>query len=207
MKFKDMIYGDSSPYYGTKYMPYDSQGWLGDPISLNNAIETLRPTTVIDVGSWKGASSRFIANKCIQLGISNFEVIAIDTFLGSDEHYTTEVNSNLPIIDGSVALYDVFRSNMIQDKLIDYVTPFRIDSVNGFNILKKKGIVADLIYIDAAHDYVSVKTDIQQFRQILREGGVMICDDYSWFEGVRQAVHECIPNGNVIADKYYWINV
>lgn len=207
MKLRSKLYLDQSPYENAEILSLDAQGWLGDPIALKNAITAIKPKTIIDVGSWKGCSADFMVKESMQYG-NDFEVICIDTWLGSHEHYAWEENYNnyLPRKNNRINLYDVFLSNMMQLGNSDYVTPFRIDSVNGYMILKDWGIVADLIYVDAAHDYNSAKQDILNYKQILRPGGVMVCDDYSWFQGVREAADECIPNGNHIGHKYYWIN-
>jgi hypothetical protein len=50
---------------------------------------------------------------------------------------------------------------------------------------------ADLIYIDASHEYGPVKDDIAAFWPLLNDNGIMLGDDYSpsW-KGVVQAVNE-----------------
>jgi len=59
----------------------------------------------------------------------------------------------------------------------------------------------DYIYIDASHDYKSVKNDIEQTLPLLSSGGVIVFDDYGMTgkteegkqHGVKQAVDELIP--------------
>ena len=51
------------------------------------------------------------------------------------------------------------------------------------------GLKADLIYIDASHDYELVKKDLNAWIERLEKDGVFCGDDWNW-GGVRQAVIE-----------------
>jgi hypothetical protein len=51
----------------------------------------------------------------------------------------------------------------------------------------------DLVFIDAAHDYASVKEDIHRWWPIVRDGGMLIGHDYNHkWPGVERAVAECL---------------
>src|SRR4249920_373249 len=70
----------------------DPQGWGSSQHEyLSQGIEQLRPTVVIEIGVWKGASVIFMAKKLRELGIDG-AVIAIDTWLGSVENWTSPVD-------------------------------------------------------------------------------------------------------------------
>lgn len=55
----------------------------------------------------------------------------------------------------------------------------------------------DLVYLDGAHDYENVKTDIAAWWPLVRPGGVLAGDDYDTVEhpGVIQAVNEFAEEG------------
>jgi hypothetical protein len=62
-------------------------------------------------------------------------------------------------------------------------------------VLRHHNVIADVIHIDAGHDYRSVKTDLQIWWPLLRPGGILIGDDYitddhNPWPGVRQAFDE-----------------
>jgi Methyltransferase domain len=126
-------------------------------------------------------------------------VIAIDTWLGSSEHYLWE--KFIPDLDfefGYPRLYHKFAANICNEGLQDYVVPLPLDSINGFQLLKAKAIRPDVLHIDAGHDYQSVMGDLKAWWPQLRDGGVLIGDDYfnkpiigqgKWPE-VRQAFDE-----------------
>lgn len=53
-----------------------------------------------------------------------------------------------------------------------------------------QNIRPDLIFIDASHDYQSVKNDIQLAANWISPGGIICGHDYTFFDGVTQAVNE-----------------
>ena len=61
----------------------------------------------------------------------------------------------------------------------------------------------DWIYIDAAHDYQSVKKDLFQAKRTIKENGLIIMNDYIMFDhftkekyGVVQATNEFMIENN-----------
>jgi len=71
--------------YGS-FHPLDLQGWNSGHEAFRDIITRNRPSVVIDVGVWKGGSTPFLAGILRESG-TNGTVIAIDTFLGSPEHW------------------------------------------------------------------------------------------------------------------------
>jgi hypothetical protein len=62
--------------------------------------------------------------------------------------------------------------------------------------LKSKEVYADIVYIDAGHEYEAVKLDIGVFWSLLKPGGFMLLDDYAW-DGVKKAADEHSLHSNV----------
>jgi SAM-dependent methyltransferase len=72
----------------------------------------------------------------------------------------------------------------------DRVKMLRQTSEQAANELKDKTF--DLVFIDAAHDYESVKADIRRWYPLVREGGVMAGHDFNHkWPGVQRAIAEC----------------
>jgi predicted O-methyltransferase YrrM len=156
----------------------DLQGWHSDHIYLTRAIEKARPSIVVEVGVWKGASVVTLAKAMQRLKLDAV-VIAIDTWLGSSEHYLWE--KFLPDLDfefGYPRLYHKFATNICKEGLAEYVVPLPLDSINAFQLLKARGIRPDVLHIDAGHDYLSVMADLKAWWPQLNAGGVLIGDDY-----------------------------
>lgn len=65
----------------------------------------------------------------------------------------------------------------------------------------------EFVYIDASHDYQSVKEDILTWFNKVKIGGIIGGDDYGW-KGVEMAVKELIPGAQPIGIKdsnWYYI--
>jgi hypothetical protein len=62
----------------------------------------------------------------------------------------------------------------------------------------------DLIYIDAGHDYDSVKRDAELSRQKLKDDGVLIFNDYIMFDHIRQAPYGVVQVVNEMVVNDGW---
>jgi predicted O-methyltransferase YrrM len=206
-EIRKKIYKEYDPYIGLKLLPEDIQGWSSNSPVFEEIIVELQPKIIVEVGTWKGASAIHMAKTCLKY-YDDFEIICIDTFLGSVEHWTDQQHLILPnSVNGRPTIYEQFLSNVLHSGLMKHIIPFPIDSINGCEILKKLDIKADLVYVDAGHDYNSVRIDLYSFSQILRNGGYMLGDD--WFhEPVRLAAIDALGVDNIIEkahDKFLWI--
>jgi hypothetical protein len=176
----------------------DLQGWHSDHPYLARAIREAQPSIVVEVGVWKGASVVTMVKEIQRLGLDAV-VIAVDTWLGSSEHYLWE--KFIPDLDfefGYPRLYHKFASNICREGVAGLVVPLPLDSLNAFQLLKERGIRPDVLHIDAGHDYQSVMADLKAWWPQLNSSGVLVGDDYfkkpivgagKWPE-VRQAFDE-----------------
>jgi len=203
---RDKIYSGHDPYENFTPVKYDLQGWASTSPCFEESIREIKPKVIVEVGTWKGASAVHMAKTCKKY-YNDFEIICIDTFLASVEHWT-KIDPNLPkamLKNGRPIIYETFLTNVVQENLTKHITPFPIDSINGGLVLKALNVKADLIYIDAGHEYQSVYMDLMLYKDILRPGGHLLGDD--WFHGpIKQAVADSL--GNVVtksADKFLWV--
>lgn len=166
----------------------DPQGWI-DPVFSQTCNKYLSKSCkiIIEVGTWKGKSAIIMGNILKNKGI-NAKIICIDTWLGAPEFWKDnkqEKESNdtsrfLYRKNGYPTVYYTFISNVKLNKLEDYIIPFPISSIQGANVLQHYKILADVIYIDASHEKGDVYNDISAFHKLLKKGGIMFGDDYSW---------------------------
>ena len=164
------------------------QGWGSQSPLFAQVIETLKPREIIEVGTWKGASAIHMA-KLATARQPDAVVLCIDTWLGSMQHWDfDDVRRDLDREHGFPRVYHHFLANVVKSGLKDNVFGLPLSSLTAAELLIKRGVQADLIYIDAGHAEREVFMDIDAFWPVLRTGGIMIGDDFSWPE-VQRAVH------------------
>jgi hypothetical protein len=186
----------TSPYEGLVLdgVAADRQGWGSDHPALRKCIEEVRPTTIAEVGVWKGRSVLNMFAYCRQLGIQP-EILCIDTWLGSPEHWLNRSNpsfyDSLKIKNGLPQLYWTFLRNVVDAGAQDAITPMPMSSETAFHVLARLKVSLDLVHVDAGHEYESVLGDLTRYWSLLRPGGILIGDDYSpTWPGVVRAANE-----------------
>jgi predicted O-methyltransferase YrrM len=168
---------------------------------LAKAIESA-PAIIVEVGVWKGGSVIFMA-ELLRDRNADSAIIAVDTWLGSWEHWArSDWRSDLMLEDGYPTLYRTFQRNVVARGVHDYVIPLPLDSINAASLLRSYGIVADLVHIDAGHDYRSVSSDLETWWERLKPDGFLVADDYDpsgeiW-PSVRNAVDAFVTTTNAI---------
>jgi hypothetical protein len=186
-----------NPYIGFNVddHPEDLQGWAStDPI-FKDTIRAVRPALIVEVGSWKGASAIHMADICREAGLST-KILCIDTWLGSPEHLLPPPDrdhwrTSLRIKHGFPQLYFTFLANVIRHGHADRILPLPIPSESAAKVLQQLHVQADIIYVDAAHEYLPAKRDYVAFWPLVADRGAMIGDDYAGkFEGVTRAADE-----------------
>jgi hypothetical protein len=171
-------------------LPSDLQGWNSSHPIFNEIISNDRPSVIFDVGVWKGGSTISLANLVRENGDDGV-IVAIDTFLGSPEHWDRTGQWDNFQKNGRPLLYEQFLSNVLRAGFQDLVIPLPQTSENAAVILTNRGISAKLIHIDAAHEYDPVMRDIRLYWSLLEPGGYLIGDDYvACWPGVVRAANE-----------------
>ncbi|KNY20254.1 methyltransferase [Methylobacterium sp. ARG-1] len=170
----------------------DLQGWRSQHAFLDDAVREWRPSVIVEVGTWKGASTLYMAKAMVEYEIAG-TVIAVDTWLGAVDHWAEpSLFAELSTEHGYPSLYRTFLANVLREGLADRVVPLPLDSVNAAELMRLRGVQADVIHLDAGHEQASVAADLPAWWQVLRPGGMFIVDDYDSsggrFPGVQQAV-------------------
>lgn len=157
----------------------DCQGWASDSPCFAELITELRPSLVIEVGSWKGASLLEMARASQRLGLES-TFICIDTWLGSNAELWLHDASraSLKLRAGYPTLFPTFLRNLRDAGLLQQVFPMPMTSLTAAMILRHWHLQADLVYLDAGHTQVEVRTDLELYSKLLRPGGVLLGDDY-----------------------------
>jgi hypothetical protein len=154
-------------------------------------VDRFNPELIIEVGSWMGESTINMASCLKQQNKLNTTVVAIDTWLGSKEHWIEpDLRQHLKLQHGFPTFYFDFLSNVVNNQVQEQVMPLPMPSSIGSEYLYNKlGIeIAELIYVDGSHEQKDVYTDLQGYWKLLKPGGLLFGDDFDW-EGVNTAAH------------------
>ena len=120
------------------------------------------PRTVVEVGSYEGSSAHWLMTELLQSPDSRLH--CIDAW---------------PNADGE-ARYQLFLKNIDELPGRAQIEVIRDWSQNGLRRLIQGGVKADLLYIDGGHDAPTVLRDLVTGFDLVKVGGLVICDDYLW---------------------------
>ena len=121
-----------------------------------------QPRTVVEVGSYEGSSAWWIMNNLLQSPESR--LFCIDVWTGDDGE----------------ALFSSFKANLAELANANQVEVIRDWSQNALRDLIRRQVKADLLYIDGGHDAPTVLRDLVTGFDLVKVGGLVICDDYLW---------------------------
>ena len=170
----------TDPYAGFVHRRFrtDTQGWNSQHKFLKDTIVQTRPSLIVEIGVWKGGSTLHMA-KAVQAAELDATIIAVDTWLGSWEHWENrQWFDDLLVQNGYPSLFYTFLTNVVEAKATDIVVPLPLDSANASILLQHKKVQADMIHIDGGHDYDAVLTDLRRWWPILAPGGTFVIDDF-----------------------------
>lgn len=138
---------------------------------------------IVEVGSYMGRSSKALA--LATKGI----VYCVDTWRGSEEDTEGEKTRET----SPEVLYSSFIRNTWNEISTAKIIPLRCDSVEGAKIFKELGYTFDLLFLDAGHNYEWVTRDIQAWKPLIHEGGVIVGHDLPHPHMV-DALNDYLPN-------------
>lgn len=146
--------------------------------------------TILELGSWYGASTRWLAKAYPDATIFAVDLWSDDFILDAQrDHYATMGDSKLVRMLRDHPLRETFLANLWDHR--DAVVPLAMSTEDGIShVVRLAGVKPSVIYIDADHHYASVKRDIQLCLEAFPNAHI-VGDDYGHYEDVRRAVTEC----------------
>lgn len=165
------------------------KGWGSTGAVFENLIRKVKPRTIIEVGTFLGASTIHMAELARGLGLQT-QIICVDDFRGWPGF--RDRFRDIGMVNGEVMLLYQFMQNVVYFNASQSVLPLPFSSESALEKLCEWGVLGDLIEVDAGHDFHSAWSDINRAYKILRPGGVMFGHDYFTAadnKGVRRAVN------------------
>ena len=150
---------------------------------------------VAEVGVWLGRSIIHLAQMCQRLGKS-VKFIAADSFKGESgqsAHAKTVAKNG-----GSIR--SEFEANIKRCGVSDVIEILEGDSSAAAADIPNGSLA--FCFIDAAHNYESVKRDIIAWRPKVKSGGILAGHDIQWPD-VRRAVEELVPAAKKTAATWF----
>ena len=155
-------------------------GFLGSregPVLYDLARKCSRTGSIVEIGSWKGKSTIWLG-KGSKSG-NGATIYAIDPHTGSNEHKEKY---------GKVWTFEQFKQNITSAEVDDVIIPILGTSEEASKNLDQP---VELIFIDGAHDYDSVKLDFEVWFPKIIDGGIVAFHDRQW-PGVRKVIEESV---------------
>lgn len=131
-------------------------------------IDMVKPTRILEVGSYEGRATTFLIEKC-----PNLSITCVDTWEGGVD---------LPP-EMMWGVEDRFNKNTAEAMKLSgtaSLTKYKMKSTRALPMLLAEGRRFDLIYVDGSHTAPDVLTDAVDCFRLVREGGALIFDDYVW---------------------------
>ncbi|KAK6918202.1 hypothetical protein RJ641_016624 [Dillenia turbinata] len=210
----DKVYNGTSPYanfppahVSNLLRPKRIKGWGSTGAVFGNLISRSKPKTIIEVGTFLGASAIHMAQKAQAHGLKA-QILCLDDFRGWPGFQ--DRFKDIKMINGDVLLLYQFMQNVVYMNQTESILAVPFSTGSGLEKLCEWGIMADLIEIDAGHDFNSAWADINRAYKILRPGGVLFGHDYFTAadnRGVRRAVNlfAHINGLKVKVDGQHWV--
>lgn len=209
----DRVFDGISPYHNfppphiTSLHQKRIRGWGSNGAVFENLIRKVRPKTIIEIGTFLGASAIHMAQLTRQLGLQT-QILCIDDFRGWPGFRDQIGRMNMQ--NGDVMLLYQFMQNVVYVNETESVLFVPFSTGSTLEALCGWGIFADLIEVDAGHDFHSAWSDINRAYKLLSPGGVIFGHDYFTAadnKGVRRAVNlfARVNRLRIQVDGQHWV--
>jgi hypothetical protein len=179
----------------TGWMTEDELAWLIEQASTRR--------TVIEIGSWKGRSTKALA-------LSVQEVVySVDHWLDGPPPADIKRREDSDWLEvtyrGSNAIKADFFRNLSDEIQSRKCVPTGLPSEKAAGRMREilGGRKVDMVFIDGGHEYPEVKRDIELWRPMLVDGGLLCGHDYPRL-GVYTAVSELVPKHRYLHGTWIW---
>lgn len=165
------------------------QGWFHHAQKVLALVDECRPLVTVELGTWRGASAIALARLVRQWG---GEVYCVDTWMGDVNGGTAPgIPKMLTECAGNIAAAGVAGTVRLIPALTTEAAKWWRQPI-------------DFLYIDADHQYASVKADLAAWAPHVRPGGLIAGDDYDnpMYAGVAQAWDEFEQASGMVLERF-----
>lgn len=159
-------------------------GWFNFSHLYSRMVKENDNAKFVEVGCWKGRSAAYMAVDIINSG-KNIEFYCIDSWEGDKIGGV-----------GKIDVYNEFLSNM--RPVIEHIKVIRQLSALASKQFENQTL--DFVFVDASHDYESVKIDLESWFPKIKKEGTFAGHDYHKVLDVKKAVDEYFEDKNISVD-------
>ncbi len=188
-----------------KYFRKTSLKQKGDGDFFLNEISKKKPKFFLEVGVFHGVTARNICELLYQIHKNDFKYIGLDLFEKNDET-KAEIIPNTNFSNPLKNIYfkyikkiDPYTIEAVEDLLKKFKSNVHLIKGNSNIVLKKIDMSKiDYVFLDGGHEYNTVKNDLKNCVDVLKNDGTILCDDYnlSYAPGVKKAIDEFVKENN-----------
>lgn len=169
---------------------------------INDRIKHIENPVGAEIGVHRGECSGNLLTLHPGLKLYMIDTWSPDTYNGKGDDAATEPFRKI-YQENYNENYEAARKAVLE--YADRVVIYGMHSVDTANLFPDG--MFDFVFVDGAHDYESVKADIQAWLPKVKKSGYLIFHDYNLFSGVNQAVDEIFPAVELDEDYMCFVRV
>jgi len=164
-----------------------------------------KPKVFLEVGVFHGVTARNVCELLYDIHGDDFKYIGIDLFEKSDEN-KYEIIPNTQFSNPLKKLYfnyikrqNPYSKEAVGDLLKKFDKNVTLLKGNSNKILKNIDMKKiDYVFLDGGHDYKTVMNDLIYSKEVIENGGTVLCDDYNLSQapGVKKAIDDFNKQNN-----------
>ena len=160
-----------------------------------------KPKVFLEVGVFHGVTARNVCELLYKMHGQDFKYVGLDLFEETLENQNEVIPNNKfsnPIKNlyfNYIKKQNPYSLEAVEDLLKKFKSNISLIKGNSNIILKKIDMSKiDYVFLDGGHDYQTVKNDLNCCREVIVNGGTVLCDDYdlSYAPGVKKAIDEFV---------------
>ena len=164
-----------------------------------------KPKHFLEVGVFHGVTARNVCEALSVIHGNDFRYIGLDLFEENEENqYELIPNSSFSNPLKNFFFKYIKRQNpysiiAVEELLSKFKKNVFLIKGNSNKILKKMDMSKiDYVFLDGGHAYNTVINDLNCCKEVINQGGTILCDDYDlgYAPGVKKAIDEFVEDNN-----------
>ena len=173
---------------------------------LLDEVKKEKPKIFLEIGVFHGVTARNICELLYQTHKNDFKYIGLDLF-GENEENKNEVIPNNTFKNPLKRIYfkyikkqNPYSLEAVKNLLKKFEKNVHLIQGNSNKVLKKIDMnKIDYVFLDGGHEYNTVKNDLDNCIEVVKKGGIVLCDDYNLGSapGVKKAIDEFVKKNQL----------